>query len=342
MSKAGLGQAGVTIADLGEKALIARYIRPIFNPADDPWGVGDDCALARLPAGHALLASTDRVPADLVSFKAGVLDHAGLGSYLVRLNLSDIAACGGWPLGLLLTFALPSRLPLADFEALIEGVRAEAASLGCPVLGGDLTDAAELSVSATALGSVDPRCALSRSGAKAGDTIFVSRPIGLTPAAFRYLREPERLQPALGSVTVASLLNQFRLPPLLRLGQALAAAGSCSACMDNTDGLSQSLHELAAASSVRIVLDAAVIELPDVVCRIASACQEEPLNLALSAGADFSLIGALSGPWSADAIRDAFGPTVRKVGLATDGEGVYLQADGQLTPVQATGWTYYA
>ncbi|MDP5280064.1 thiamine-phosphate kinase [Sphingomonas sp. DG1-23] len=341
MSKFDREHADLTIADVGEKALIVRYVRPIFNPAGDPWGVGDDCALARLSAGHAILASTDRVPADLISFKAGVLDHAGLGSYLVRLNLSDIAACGGRPIGLLLNFGLPRRLPLADFEALVEGVRAEAALLGCPVLGGDLSDATELSISATALGSVDPRRALSRSTAKVGDTIFVSRPIGLTPAAFRYLRDPERLQLALCPEALTSLHDQFRLSPLLDLGQALAASGSCSACMDNTDGLSQTLNELAAASGVRIVLDAAAIDLPDLVCRIARACGEEPLDLALSAGADFSLVGALSGSWSEEAIRGVFGPTVRRIGHATTGDGVYLQTSNQMFPVQATGWNYY-
>src|SRR4051812_15727761 len=100
--------AAVTIGEIGEKQIIERFLRPLFNPNNDENGVGDDCAAVELPSGTLGLYSTDRVPADLISYRSGVLDNFGLGRYLAVLNLSDIAACGGSPQALLLNFGLPT------------------------------------------------------------------------------------------------------------------------------------------------------------------------------------------------------------------------------------------
>src|SRR4051812_32258242 len=104
------------ISDIGEKRLIQEFIRPLFNSADRVEGVGDDCAMLSAPEGQLWLFSTDRVPADLIAFRLGVLDHCGLGRYLARLNISDIAACGGTPVALLLNLGLPDDFPYEDFK----------------------------------------------------------------------------------------------------------------------------------------------------------------------------------------------------------------------------------
>src|SRR5262245_60912053 len=181
----------MTIAEIGEKRLIEELIRPLFNPLNSPEGVGDDCAFIEIDVGHVMLLSTDRVPADLVAFRSGILDFRGLGGYLARLNISDIAACGGDPIGLLLNLGLPSETNYDNFRALCEGVLEVASRYSCRVLGGDLSASAELSLSATSFGSARRSEVLSRRGSKPGDTIFVSRPIGLTPAALKYYMLPD-------------------------------------------------------------------------------------------------------------------------------------------------------
>ena len=93
--------ANSNISEYGEKALIEKFIKPLFNPNNDLFGIGDDCAMIEDKADEITLLSTDRVPADLISFKLGLIDYFGLGNYLAQLNISDIVAFGGKPVGLL-------------------------------------------------------------------------------------------------------------------------------------------------------------------------------------------------------------------------------------------------
>ncbi|HEV2486290.1 MAG TPA: AIR synthase related protein [Terracidiphilus sp.] len=144
------------LSDVGEKALIRDFIKPFFNGPDDPSGVGDDCAMVSL-GDEVVLLSTDRVPSDLTAFRLGILDYSGLGDYLARLNLSDIAACGGKAVGLLLNLGLPPDIKYDDVIALCRGFGSRAEAHGATVLGGDITSASELSISATSIGNtLDP------------------------------------------------------------------------------------------------------------------------------------------------------------------------------------------
>lgn len=163
------------LSEVGEKALIRDFIKPFFNIADDPAGVGDDCAMVAFGNEVALL-STDRVPSDLTAFRLGILDYTGMGDYLARLNLSDIAACGGNPAGLLLNLGLPPDIAYDDVQAICRGFESCARRHGAPVLGGDITSACELSISATSIGRAVRQQVLTRRGARPGDSVFVSRP----------------------------------------------------------------------------------------------------------------------------------------------------------------------
>src|ERR1035441_7064286 len=175
-----------SLSEIGEKSIIRNFVKPLFNASDDPAGVGDDCAMVAFGDKIALL-STDRVPSDLTAFKLGILDFHGLGDYLARLNLSDIAACGGQAVGLLLNLGLPNDIAYEDVQALCRGFGGCAERHGATVLGGDITSACELSISATSIGKAMRGRVLSRRGSIPGDSIFISRPLGLTPAAFHVL-----------------------------------------------------------------------------------------------------------------------------------------------------------
>ncbi len=175
--------ASQKLSDVGEKAFIRDFIKPFFNLADDPAGVGDDCAMVSF-GDEVVLLSTDRVPSDLTALRLGILDYPGLGNYLARLNLSDIAACGGHPVGLLLNLGLPSLIEYEDVQALCRGFESCAKRHGATVLGGDVTSASELSLSATSIGRAHRKHVLTRREGHPGDSIFISRPLGLTPAAF--------------------------------------------------------------------------------------------------------------------------------------------------------------
>jgi thiamine-monophosphate kinase len=330
----------LTLAAMGEKEVIRRIIRPLFNPNKDQWSVGDDCALIDVQDGMAILVSTDRVPADLTSFRLGILDHRGLGRYLARLNLSDIAASGGTPRGLLLNLGLPSNYLVRDLLAMLLGALDVAEQHGCGVIGGDLSDSRELSISATAIGQVERSRALSRQTAKRGDLVFTSRPIGLTPAAFHYHRHRSRLEGSVSPSVVHVLNGQFlEVGPMFDLAAILVASGQCSSCMDNTDGIGQSLSEIAENSGVSIVVNAAELQLPKIVQDLATESGQDEVRFALGAGADFSLVGTIS----ESALRglQAVAEEVAVIGRVEAGTGVHLRVGSQLAPLVVEGWNYY-
>jgi thiamine-monophosphate kinase len=324
------------LSDIGEKTFIRNFIKPFFNSADDPAGVGDDCAMVAC-GDEIILLSTDRVPSDLTAFRLGLLDFYGMGDYLARLNLSDIAACGGHAVGLLLNLGLPPDIAYADAEALCRGFGARAEQHGATVLGGDITSASELSISATSIGRATRGLVLTRRTARPGDSIFLSRPLGLAPAAFLAF---------LGAVSLPSdvmtvLRAQFTdLAPMLSLGQALAASGLAGACMDNTDGVGQSLRELSEASGCAFIIQAPALQLVPAIVQVSKAVSLSPMDFIFNGGADFSLVGTIRGQWSSERATETLGHPVQIIGNVEPGEGVWLD-DGVRTPLTFRGWNYF-
>lgn len=324
------------LSEIGEKVLIREFIKPFFNGSDDPAGVGDDCAM--VPCGNTvMLFSTDRVPANLTAFTHGILTLHGLGDYAARLNLSDLAACGGSAIGLLLNLGLPDDFSYEDVRSLCSGFRDCAERHGATVLGGDITNARELSISATSIGKADVGRVLTRRAAKPGDSIFVSRPLGLTPAAFSVFRA--NLQSKIDSDTLRCLMGQFTdMQPMLTLGTTLGASEQRGACMDNTDGVGQTLSELSEASKCALIIDPAKLQVHPVVDAISKLTGAEPIDFMFGAGADFSLVGTIRGEWSNERAESAFGQPIQIIGRVVQGEGVWFQDGRRLTP---RGWNYF-
>jgi thiamine-monophosphate kinase len=327
------------LSEIGEKALIHDFIKPYFNAADDPTGVGDDCGMVSFGDEIALF-STDRVPSDLTAFTLGILDFFGLGDYLARLNLSDIAACGGQAIGLLLNLGLPNNISYSDVRAICRGFGTCATRHGSKVLGGDITSACELSISATSIGKVARGQVLTRRGARPGDSIFISRPLGLTPAALRVF--VGKLESSLSGDSLALLRGQFTdTQPMLSLGQLLAASGHCGACMDNTDGVGQSLSELSEASNVAFVVHAPALQISPVIKEVARYVGLRPFDLVFDGGADFSLVGTLRGKWTNESASARFDHPLEIIGQVEAGNGVWLEHSVR-EPLAFRGWNYFS
>jgi thiamine-monophosphate kinase len=331
----------LTVADVGEKRIIAEIIRPLFSKHSATCAIGEDCAALIFPKGETVLLSTDRVPSDLIAFKARVLDYRGLGSYLAVLNFSDIASSGGSPIGLLLNFGLPKNMKCGELMEMCKGVLGVVEQHGAKVLGGDITDALELSISATAVGVAIDGGTLSRRGARHGDLIFIARPLGFGAAAIRLLSTG--LIDFLSKEKSDFIIGWIRsLEPMVDLGKKLAASGLCSSCMDNTDGLGQSLTELSSESGVSFVIRERDIEIPDFVADAAKLLECDGFDLAFGAGADFSLVGTLRGGGicSDELIREQFGLPIKIIGYVEEGEGVWLEAELR-RPLNFKGWDYF-
>lgn len=111
--------------------------------------------------------------------------------------------------------------------------------------------------------------------------------------------------------------------------------------MDNTDGLGQTLTELAEHSSVRFLIEQSRIRLPHLVTKIANLCNLDPLTTALSPGADSSLVGTLTGVWTEDTARATFGEGLQIIGRVQSGHGVFVEANGTQTALTVSGTTIF-
>lgn len=330
------------ISDFGEKKLIEQFIKPLFNPNNEPFGIGDDCSVIDCDNNEVILLSTDRVPADLISFKLGLIDYYGIGNYLAQLNISDIAACGGKPIGLLLNLGLPNNLFLNDFKKILQGIKNVIDRFDCKVLGGDITASSEISISATSIGKVQKGKVLKRRNAKIGDYIFVSRPIGLTPTAFEYFCNLKPKRFLLKKSEENILLEQFTdMYPLCNLGQKLSNLGLCTSCMDNTDGLGQSLLELSQLSGVSMQINNDKIFINQLTKDVCSQTDNDLIQFAFGAGADFSLVGTINGKISENEIKSYFGNGINIIGYVDQGQGVFINDNQSKSELEFKGWDYF-
>ncbi len=233
---------------MGEFELIARYFKR--TPGRAALGVGDDCALLQPSPGCQLAISSDM----LVEGRhfLSTVDPLRLGHKALAVNLSDLAACGAKPLAFTLALALP-RADAPWLEAFSRGLFALADEHGCELIGGDTTRG-PLNICITVFGEVPAggarSQALLRSGAHAGDDLYVSGTLGDARMALEVFR---------GTVTLpAPVFDMARLrmeQPTPRVALGLALRGVASAAIDISDGLLGDLGHILRNSGVGATLN---------------------------------------------------------------------------------------
>jgi thiamine-monophosphate kinase len=261
-------------------------------------GVGDDAALLAVPDGEQLVVSTDATM-EGVHFRRDWLSPAEIGERAASAALSDLAAMAATPLGLLLALGVPESWQ-GELPELARGVGAAAAGARCPIVGGNLTRASELSLTITVLGSTTTP--LGRAGVRAGDRLFVTGQLGGPGAALRELLAGRRPQPAHRARFAAPI-------PRLQEARWLAARGA-HAAIDVSDGLLADAAHLARASHVTLALDLVLLPLMEGVSDRDAAASGEEYELLLAAPADASI--------DAVAFAHAFGIPLTEIGRALE------------------------
>jgi thiamine-monophosphate kinase len=239
------------LSQMGELGLLAELERRgLIN------GVEHDAArIDPSPAGEILVATQDAL-IERVHFRLDWLDWRELGFRAAAVNLSDLAASGATPQALLVTLAAPGATLIDDVIAFYEGI----AESGVPVVGGDTTSSESVAVSITALGHSER--VPGRAGARPGDLLVVTGPLGAAGAAFR---------------------AQRYAPPPLRLEEGRTLAATAHALMDISDGIAVDAGHIARRSGVRCVIDLAAVPLAD------GATLDD-----LGFGEDFELLAAVA------------------------------------------------
>jgi thiamine-monophosphate kinase len=319
---------------LSEFDLITRYFSHLGAPRSDVvLGVGDDGAVLECPPGSQLIAAIDSLVED-VHFPAGSPPRS-VGHRALAVNLSDLAAMGAQPAWALLALALPSadETWLAQFS---DGLDALARRHEVALVGGDTTGG-KLCVTVQVLGFVPRGAALTRSGAQAGDAVFVSGTPGDSAAGL--MLEQSRLTVA-DAAQAQWLLDRFRYPtPRVALGIALR--GLASACIDVSDGLLGDCGRLARASGCGVVLDYEALPVSEPLRAAVGA--DRARQLALTGGEDYELCftvpaGKLK-DFTARCPADEFGWS--RIGTLTVQPGAVVQSGATVMQVSHQGFDHF-
>ncbi|MFJ6170276.1 MULTISPECIES: thiamine-phosphate kinase [unclassified Curtobacterium] len=317
---------GPTVGQLGELAVLDRIVRRLPAGAPDV-GPGDDCAVVAAPDGRFVVTTDMMVHGP--DFRWAWSSPADVGWKAAATNLSDVAAMGATPSGLVIALAAPQETPVAVLESFADGVRAavDALSPGCGVVGGDLSTSAVFTVSVTAFGDLGGRAPVLRSGARPGDVLAVSGELGRAARGLARLfrdgvdahGEPSRSATvASGADTDPDVDRQRRPVPPIADGLLAATAGA-TAMLDLSDGLAIDAGRLARASRVTLDLDADGVAGAD--------------DLALHGGEDHGLLATFP---PGVALPGGF----RRIGAVVARGGADLVRAGE--PVPTTGWDPYA
>ena len=333
----------MTVHELGEFALLARLQRRL-QPADAPSvvrGIGDDCAVLRPADGHDLLVTTD-TQEEGVHFRRDWSTPEDIGWRCLAVNVSDIAAMGGVPLGAVVALSLSETLSVAFVEAMYDGLNDMASAYDCPIIGGNISKSAErLSVTITVLGSAPRGGAVYRASARAGDGIWVTGDLGGAKAGLEALIHPQ----AVAGLSTDAVLSRYRRPlPRLREALFLRQHGAHS-LIDLSDGMSSDLAHVCDASGVGAQLHADRIPISDETRKVADALGLDALTMALHGGEDFELCltaPSAVAPSLEQGFRKRFDCSLTWIGTIQAGAGVALcHSDGGEVPLIAGGYDHF-
>lgn len=322
---------------MGEFELLARIRERLPPPGPQiRLGSGDDAAI--VTPGGVTATSVDAL-VDGVHFRRETSTLAQIGAKALAVALSDLAAMGAEPGEAYVVLGVPTDLGEAGCLELLDGMATVAAQTGTTLAGGDVTRAPTLTLATTVVGHAPAAENLvTRGGARPGDVLAVTGELGGAAAGMLLLEGlRSTFEPRSDSKVDRAALIARQLEPVARLeaGRALAATGA-TAMIDLSDGLGGDAGHLAAASRVKLEIDAGSLPLAPGLAEVAAAAGHDPLQLAVSGGEDYELLVALPAKRFEDAAAAlaSDGPGLTRIGAATAGEGVEIRLpdDGTLTP----------
>jgi thiamine-monophosphate kinase len=318
------------LSELGERRVIELLARVLGECGAAELGIGDDAAVLRLK-GTRVVVSCDMVRESTHLPREMTPEQAG--SYAVNVNLSDLAAMGAKPLAMLFSLGLPAEREEEYVRRLARGIKQACDAHNVCVAGGDTKEAEEVVISGFALGIAE-KGYLTRSGARAGEVLCVTGRLGSAAAGFycltRGIEHPEREE-----------FLRAALEPRARVGEGMALLGYASACIDVSDGLAWSLHELARKSKAGFEVYEEQIPRSRGVAEVAALAGLPEEELLFHKGGDFELLFAVSEealPELQEEFRRRGLAPVTAIGRLTKSGGWLIKENGRRVRLPARGY----
>lgn len=334
---------------MGELALIEQ-IRRTFSAQNGTskrtvaLGIGDDCAILRHSGRNEILVTTD-FSLENRHFRRDLHPPASVGHRCLARGLSDLAAMGATPMAAFLSLAIPADLLHSRdgrhwIDGFFQGLHSLAKKHRTPLAGGDTSESPDNLIFADIIlvGSAPRGRALRRSGAHAGDVLYVTGALGGAHAELNTLLAANRRS----SATDSGEHPHFFPQPRLAVGSALLRRGLASAAIDVSDGLSTDLTHLCESSHLRAEVDSSMVPLHGL---LRGLSQQEALKAALHGGEDYELLFAA--PASARVPRRIAGVPITRIGslhrVRTGRPLITLnQSSANATELKPAGWRHFS
>jgi len=321
---------------LPEKSLIAE-IRRMVKSRDGgrtsriPVGIGDDCAVLRLIPRSDTLVTTD-FTLEGIHFRRDWHSPESVGHRCLARGLSDIAAMGGEPVAAFLSLALPRDLPQSWVGRFTRSLISLAEKHGARLAGGDTAESPDgILADIIVVGSVPKGKAIRRSGARAGDQIYVSGELGGSAQAVLQMRDKPKKQ-----LNPGQYPRHFFPEPRLELGRILREKGLATAMIDTSDGLSTDLAHICEESHVGAEISADLIPR----ARVGKPAHEVDLDLALHGGEDYELLFTV--PAAKRIPRQIAGAPLTQIGQVTRTRGIFVSnPKGVAYELHPKGWEHF-
>lgn len=290
-------------------------------------GIGDDAAVIDFGSRPTIITVDTQVEG--VHFRLDLLSPRDLGYRAMVAAASDVWAMGAMPSAAVVALTIPATSSDEAFRELIEGLAEAARATGARVIGGNLSQGQELTVTTTVFG-LPIADSLTREGAKPGDSVYVTGTLGAAALGFAILDSS-----GVDSEDGARFAERWKRPPLNgRVAKALA--GVATAAVDVSDGCLQDLRHLASASDVGAFLQADALPTAPGHAKLCASLGLDAIALALTGGEDYELL--FTAPESEDAA--ALGT---RIGEITEGAGVQvLDSRGRAVEIDGGGYRHFS
>ncbi|MEO1334110.1 MAG: thiamine-phosphate kinase [Myxococcota bacterium] len=330
-----------TAATLGEDGIIALFLDDRRPPDTVVIPNGDDAAAWRFAPDEASVITTDSL-VEGQHFDLAYTPPQHVGRKLMTVNLSDLAAMGARPAFVLLSVCFDRSTPAAVIQQVAHGVRAGCRVAKTSIIGGNTTGiAGPMVLTATVIGARSPHGLLKRSGACAGQAIYVSGTLGDAAAGLHLVLAGGRPSP---SSSAHRLFERLTNPTArTELGQRLSESGIVHAMCDISDGFGRDLRRLLAYDNLGATVDVMRMPTSGALRAYAAERDRDPASFAMAGGEDYELL------FTADAEKESLiadisnevGVAVTRVGLVTaTGQVRARHPDGRHTEVP-TGFEHF-
>ncbi len=291
------------LSEIGERKIVEKIIQKFSIPMDD-------CAVMDYDEEYIIL-TTDMMN-EKMHFPEGSKPYY-IGWYSIAVNLSDIAAKGGEPLAILAAIGMPRSREINFFEEILNGMEDCIKEYGGKIIGGDTKESPVLTIAITAIGKVRKDEYMARKGAEVGNAVYVTGSLGKEANLY------------LGNVN-----ELLYVKPRVREARKLAKAKVATSCMDLSDGLASSLHQLAKINGIGFLIHGDWLPIYDKAREM-----DSPLEFALYHGGDFELLFTM--PEEYEYMLDF---DFKKIGYVTERK-VLIEKDGKIEEIKNKGYEHF-